>query len=198
MSALKQEVHTVTKQEYFKYRKHYEGKYELHDGTIIAMAGGTTSHGRLGGMAYRLIYNLVEANGCEAFNSDISVGIESYGNYYFPDASVVCGEAIVDENENIHNPILIVEVLSPSTALFDRNTKFERYKTLPTLEYYLLIWQDAPRLELFTRPENSAAEEWTVTVIEGLDAELTLPFFTQPLKLTDLYRKVTFEKSDSL
>ncbi len=103
------------------------------------MAGGSTSHGRLGGMAYRLLYNLVETNGCEAFNSDTSVAVEAYSNYYFPDASVICGEPIIDDKENIVNPVLIVEVLSPSTALHDRNTKFERYKTIPTLEYYLLI-----------------------------------------------------------
>ena len=193
MSALKQEVPSVTEAQYFRLRRQSDTKLELHDGMIIAMAGGSPSHGRLGMMASRMIFDLVEPHGCEAFNSDTSVIIPLHGNYYFPDTSVVCEAAEFDAEDNLVNPLLIVEVLSPSTALFDRNTKFERYKTIPTLQYYLLIWQDAPRLQLFTR-SGSNADEWTETTIEGLEAELMLPFFTQPLQLADLYRKVIFEK----
>ncbi len=130
MSALKQVEHTFIAKEYLRHRQRFEGKYELHDGAIIAMASGTPSHGRLGNMVNHLLLTLLKPDRCEAFNSDISVLIESYGNYYFPDASVVCGGAVFDTDNNFTNPILSVEVLSPSTALFDRNTKFERYKTI--------------------------------------------------------------------
>jgi Uma2 family endonuclease len=193
MNALAHEHPTVTREEYFRYRERHEGKYELHDGRIVAMAGGTRSHSRLGGMAYRLIYNRVEDNGCEAFDSDQSVGIETSKNYYFPDASMVCESAVFDDKDNLLNPLLIVEVLSPSTALYDRNTKFDRYKEISSLQYYLLIWQDTPRLELFVRSENLETTDWNSTVIEGLDGELMLPMFSEPLPLADLYRTVKFE-----
>ncbi len=192
MPALKQYYPTVTPEYYFHYReRNNEGKYELHDGTILAMAGGSLPHNRIE-VALTTHFSLaVASNDCETFNSNQSVGVEVHECYYYPDATVVCREPQLDERGNNVNPILIVEVLSQSTALYDRNTKFERYKAIPTLQYYLLVSQDAPRIELFVRPEN-ADEEWASTMIEGLRAELTLPIFTQPLLLAAIYAKVVF------
>ncbi len=192
VQALKQELPTVTIEAYFDYREHHDGKYEFHDGMIIAMAGGTTTHTRLGGMAYRLIADRVEPNGCEAFVFEKSVAAKRDELYYFPDVVVVCGEAKYEYKSNLLNPILMVEVLSPSTALYDRNTKFERYREIETFLYYLLVSQETPRIEIFTR-QSLDAQEWQVTIIEGLDAEIALPLFTASIKLSDLYRGVTFE-----
>ncbi len=191
MSALRQSYPTVTKQEYFNFREYREGKYELHDGTILAMAGGTPSHNRIEVALTTQMGVSVDKSRCEVFSSNQSVAIEEYGNYYYPDATVTCGETHFDERDNITNPVLIIEVLSRSTALYDRNTKFERYKTLPTLEYFLLVWQDTPRIEVFTRPKTTG-DEWKETTIEGLDAELSLPLFLKPLQLSEIYAKVTF------
>ena len=192
MSALKQHYPTVTPEYYFHYReRNNEGKYELHDGTILAMAGGTLPHNRIEVALTTQLSLAVDQDHCEIFNSNQSVGVEVHQCYYYPDATVVCGEPQLDEKNNLVNPILIVEVLSQSTALYDRNTKFERYKAIPTLQYYLLVSQDAPRIEVFSRPDN-ADEEWTVTAIEGLGAELALPIFTQPLLLAGIYAKVIF------
>ncbi len=192
MSALKQYYPTVTPEYYFYYRERNEGKYELHDGTILAMAGGTLPHNRIEVALTTQLSLIVDPAQCETFNSNQSVGVEVYECYYYPDATLVCAEPILDDRGNVVNPILIVEVLSQSTALYDRNTKFERYKAIPTLQYYLLVSQDAPRLELFIRPENGD-EEWASTTIDGLEAELALPIFVQSLKLAEIYAKITFE-----
>lgn len=190
MSALKQPYPTVTKQEYFNFREHREGKFELHDGTILVMAGGCLPHNRIEIAVTTQLSLNIDTERCETFGSNQSVGVEEYGNYYYPDAIVVCGEVQVNEKDNILNPILIVEVLSRSTALYDRNTKFERYKTIPTLKYYLLVSQDTPRIEVFTRAQD--ADEWAETVVESIEAELNLPLFLQHLSLAKLYAKVAF------
>ncbi len=195
MQAFKQAFPTLTKEAYFDYCDRHEGKYEFHDGMVIAMAGGTTTHTRLGGMAYRLLSDSVEENDCEAFVFEKSVAVEFDENYYYPDVVVVCGEAKYDDRKNLLNPVLIVEVLSRSTALYDRNTKFERYRSIPTVHYYLLVSQNSPHIEVFIRPQNPEVQEWETMIIEGLEAELSLPFFIRPLKLSDLYRRVTFDET---
>jgi|GEM_PF-3930056 len=139
MQAFKQAFPTLTKEAYFDYCDRHEGKYEFHDGMVIAMAGGTTTHTRLGGMAYRLLSDSVEENDCEAFVFEKSVAVEFDENYYYPDVVVVCGEAKYDDRKNLLNPVLIVEVLSRSTAFYDRNTKFERYRSIPTVHFMIAI-----------------------------------------------------------
>jgi len=174
-----------------KIRKKRNGRGVGCAHLLFASEGGTPSHNRIEVALTTQMGVSVDKSRCEVFSSNQSVAIEEYGNYYYPDATVTCGETHFDERDNITNPVLIIEVLSRSTALYDRNTKFERYKTLSTLEYFLLVWQDTPRIEVFTRPETTG-DEWKETTIEGLDAELSLPLFLKPLQLSEIYAKVTF------
>ena len=97
------------------------------------------------------------------------------GNQYsYPDAVVVCGEPeyeIFRGLETLINPTIVIEILSPSTANFDKGIKWMNYQQMPTLQHYLLIWQDAPRIEYFSRHPDGY---WKYNVVEGLDKSLLL------------------------
>ncbi len=112
------------------------------------------------------------------------VKIEATGDYAYPDLSVVCGDVLVedDHDDTPLNPVLIVEVLSPSTEAWDRGGKFARYRTMPSLKAYLLIAQHEPRVEHFQRRADGS---WLLTEAVGLDAALTLTSIDCTLELSE-------------
>src|SRR5206468_6110477 len=123
-----------------------------------------------------------------AYSSDMKVR-SSQEHYAYPDVTVVCGEAQFagEEREVLLNPTLIVEVLSPSTEAWDRGGKFEQYRQRESLEEYVLIAQDRPHVERFTRQPDG---QWLLTERNGLEASLPLSSIGCELSLSEVYRKV--------
>ena len=106
-----------------------------------------------------------------------------------PDLSFVCGEVEYHDNKRdvICNPIVLVEVLSPSTEQYDRGKKWLRYQTIPSLKHYLLIAQDEPRVEhYFRQPDN----KWLLETRYGLDSEVEITSINCTLRLRDLYEDI--------
>jgi Uma2 family endonuclease len=128
-------------------------KHEYIRGEIYAMAGASKAHGIIAGNLFSLLRNHLRGSGCTTYMADIKVRIETANIYYYPDITVSCDERdSVSLNEDfISYPRLIVEVLSPTTAAFDRGDKFADYRTLETLEEYVLINQDRIQVECFRR-----------------------------------------------
>ncbi len=164
---------------------------ELVNGEIVAMSGNTFTH-------LRIVRNLVvELDGrlrgkpCEILCSDLKVKVELTGDYFYPDLVGVCGPPAFDPPNQLTllNPTLIIEVLSPSTEGYDRGQKFLHYQQIPSLREYLLVAQDEPRVELYTRGEDSA---WTYKLASGADAVLTLASVDCSVALADIYRDVPF------
>lgn len=124
------------------------------------------------------------------------VHVPNTTNYTYPDVTVVCGDAAFVEDEplaTLLNPTLIVEVLSPSTELYDRTTKFDNYRKLATLQEYMLVSQSSARVECYSR---SSEDRWGLVVAAGLDRTIHLASLNLTLALTDIYEKVTFKPSD--
>src|SRR5207248_2680551 len=90
---------------------------------------------------------------CKVYNSDLRVQVNEEGPYTYPDLSVVCGKAEFADakGDALLNPTMIVEVLSPTTEAWDRGGKFEHYQQMPSLQEYVLIAQDRPRVERYAR-----------------------------------------------
>lgn len=122
------------------------------------------------------------------------VKIGSNALYIYPDISVVCGEPEFEDDfvDTLLNPTVIIEVLSPSTELYDRGRKFQHYRTLTSLQEYVLIAQDSYRVEHFIRQPN---DEWLLSDAVTLDATIQLPSIQCQLALSDVYEKVTFEEA---
>ena len=197
---LELEPQQLTFQEYIKLEKENNQKYEYHDGFLVAMAGGTNDHARICKNIVSEIDSVFKKQGdkCEVFNSDIKLAFKDKKKYLYPDAMVVCGEVEESENKNygVTNPLIIIEVLSKSTQDFDREDKFGLYKQIASLEYYILISQDKPDIEMYRRmkldKQDTNKSLWQIETLTGIDKTLSFPTLDLEIPFTDIYRKIEF------
>lgn len=129
---------------------------------------------------------------CVGVLTNLRVKVVSTVSYRYPDVMVICGEPqFVDKRvDTISNPILIIEVLSPGTALIDRNEKLREYRQLNTVQEYLLVTQNEARIEKFLRRD---ADTWLYKETIGLENSLDLPSIACVLALADVYNKLTLD-----
>ena len=214
----RQKEKLVTPQEYLERERKAELKSEYYDGVIVAMAGASRRHDRIAGDTFteinlqlrgrsagasrrhdritssllRHLGNQLDGSPCEPFTSDMRVAVPARNRYFYPDVSVVCGEArFQDEHvDTLLNPILLIEVLSPSTAETDRDEKFTCYQTIESLSVYVLVSQDRPLVEVHTRAAHDGL--WQYRRFSGLGASVLLPVIGCALKLADIYARVSF------
>lgn len=163
-------------------------KLEYCDGTIYAMAGGTPTHAELSLNTGALLKR--ELPGCSVFSSDLKVRIERTDLSAFPDVSVVCGgreTSGIDKNA-VTNPILLVEVTSPSTEDYDRGEKLSHYKQLPSLAAVLYVSHRMPRITVVRR----GAQGWEELEFRaGERLELETPALS--LEVNAVYAGVVLE-----
>lgn len=181
----------VTAAEYRAFEMAAEYKNEFVDGEIFAMAGASREHNLIGTNLTREISAQLRGRSCETYPGEMRVKVIDPETYAYPDVVVVCGEPEFEEAEldSLLNPTLIIEILSPSTEAWDRGGKFARYARLASLQEYLLVAQDRPRIERFRR---AGGEEWIFSATEGLDATLALPSIDCYLSLADVYERIRF------
>jgi Uma2 family endonuclease len=140
-----------TVQEYLEMEEASEGKHEYYRGEIFAMSGGTITHNIISLKVASRLEQKLRGKSCTPYNSDQRIYIEKNGLFTYPDISVICGEVETrdyDEN-NITNPVIIIEVLSPSTRNYDRGDKFRLYRDIAGLREYILIDSEAIAIEAF-------------------------------------------------
>ncbi len=182
----------LTSEDYLAIERSAEGKSEYLDGEMFAMAGASEAHNLIVSNLIRSLGNRLAERPCRVYPGDLRVLVEATGLYTYPDVSVVCGEPRLVEDrhqDNLTNPQLLIEVLSPSTEAFDRGRKFEHYRAIPSLREYLLVAQEKSALELFLREGDGF---WRFTAVQGIDSVLTLPTLGIELPLGEVYGKVTF------
>jgi Uma2 family endonuclease len=170
-----------------------EGRYELVDGEIVMMAGANQRHDRVVLNAIRHFANHLAGHRCRPFTADIYVAIPA-GNRRQADIGVDCGTPD-DLSMEASEPALVMEVLSPTTRALDLNEKLEEYKTVPTLEYIVLVDTDEPFVRVYRR---AADRVWDADKTVKLDAAVDFPLFDFRLALSDLYEGVTFRRSPRL
>ena len=175
----------ATYAEYVAIANDSDVKYEYFAGEVVAMAGGTVEHGRLIARATALIDRALEGRPCIVLSSDIRIRIRAADRSTYPDLHIVCGqpERDPDDDHSIVNPTVIVEVLSNSTAGFDRIEKFAAYRRLPSLREYVLFSQRERRVEVYRRREN---RRWQLDEHVAGD-RLRLESLAIELSIDDLY-----------
>ena len=180
----------ISPEEYLEMERQAEIKSEYIAGEIFAMAGASRSHNLIVRNISRGLDPQREGQACEVYTNDMRVEVDPTGLYTYPDAVVVCGQPqFKDANEDILlNPTVIMEVLSDSTASYDRGEKFEHYGTLPSLTDYLLIAQDRAAIEQRVRTDRG----WQLAFHYGLDAVVPLPSIGCALPLSDVYDRIEF------
>lgn len=187
----KQEPLRMTEAEYLEFEEKSDTKHEFVAGRVIAMAGADWNHTALTGSIHSNLYIQLHGKDCIAMSNDLRLKVESKKvSYRYPDVMVICGEPnFIDNRKTIDNPTVIFEVLSPSTVLEDRNAKFDEYTALNSVQEYVLIAQDEPKIERFKRHESG---EWLYLKITSLDEELELSSIACTLSLSVLYEDVDF------
>ncbi len=186
----------MTPEAYLKFERASEVKHEYFGGEVFAMTGASRNHNRIVVNVTASLHGQLRRGPCELFPSDMRVKIRSSILYTYPDISVVCGEPQFEDTglDTLLNPTLIIEVLSPSTELYDRVRKFQHYRTIESLQEYVLIAQDHPRIERYLRQSN---DEWLLSDTTDLNSVLDLMAIQCRLALAEVYEKVTFEDQPS-
>jgi Uma2 family endonuclease len=182
-------------EEYVEHERHAVEKSEFFDGEMFAMAGGSYNHSLVGTNFCGEARNALKGSGCRVHGSDMRVLCPT-GLGTYPDASIVCGEPEFQgqKQETLLNPIVIVEVLSPTTEAYDRGRKFEHYQSIPSLKEYVIISQDHVRIEHFAR--RQATGQWLLTTMSDPAGSCELPTLGVALSIAEIYAGVTFEASD--
>lgn len=175
---------TYSYDEYLVLEKHSLVKHEYLAGEIYAMAGGTPGHARLAAAVIALLGAQLR-DGCSVYSSDLRVRIDATDLSTYPDLSVICGppRRAAADPDAVVNPIVVVEVTSPSTERYDRGVKLAHYQLLPSLQEILLVSHHEPRLTLYRRDGTG----WTETDY-GPAESLELRSVSARLAIGDVYR----------
>ena len=184
--------HYFSLDEYFALELTGHARYEYWDGDIVCMSGGSRAHIGISENIYYRLRQRLEGRPCEAFSAEQPIKTPTLPPYRYPDASAACGESKFENMRGIDvliNPVLIAEVLSPTTAAHDQEDKFAAYKVIPSFSEYLLVAQDAPRVTHYARRPGGV---WERREASGLDAALALESVGCELKLGDIYEGVAF------
>ncbi|MAU08210.1 MAG: hypothetical protein CL607_00190 [Anaerolineaceae bacterium] len=179
-----------TVQEYLDYEQETGIKHEYIDGEIYAMSGGTDRHSTIAVNCMAHLANELRDSQCRVHSSDMRVKINDL-KYVYPDFSVVCGRAeFADEGRTmLRNPTLVAEVMSPSSKGYDSNAKAHDYRSLESVQLYMLIDQDRTHVQLYSRREG----EWLFTEYTKLSDVVPLDALGCTLPLSEIYRNVDVE-----
>jgi Uma2 family endonuclease len=191
MSAASRMPRLFTAEEYLLIERGAAYKSEFIGGEIIAMAGASENHITINFNLGPAIGPSLRGTSCRGFGNDMKVRTTPEGLFAYPDLVIVCGERQYHDAKRdvLLNPTALFEILSPSTAAFDRGEKFLLYQELESLRDYVLISQDTPRIEHYARQENNL---WFPTVAIGLGSALTLSAVPVTLRLADVYENINF------
>lgn len=185
-------LNRITPQEYLIRERQASIKSEFYQGEIFAMGGGSANHSLIAANFVGEARNSLKGRPCAVFNSDLRVQVRSTGLYTYPDATIVCGELLFDDDhrDTLLNPTVIVEVLSDSTEKYDRGKKSNHYRQIASLKELILIAQDRSHVERFTRQPNG---DWLFHEQKELTADFELKSLGISIAISELYRGVKFE-----
>lgn len=179
-----------TPEQYLEREREAEFRSEYISGEILAMAGASFEHGIITSNLTRLLNAQLEDEPCVVIPNDMRVQANVTGPYFYPDLVVVCEEPRFGDGrgDSLLNPTVLIEVLSPSTEAYDRGEKFIYYRRIASLQEYVLVAQNTPRVERYVRQ----GDFWLLAEYAGMEATVPLETIGCTLELGSIYRKVTF------
>ncbi len=181
-----------TPKEYLEMERLAPSRNEYYAGAMYAMAGASRRHVFIVTNVVASLGGQLKGGRCSAFANDLRVKVSTHGLYTYPDVGVVCGKGRYEDKygDTLLNPTVIIEVISDSTESYDRGRKFEMYRTLESLTDYLLVAQDEPLVEHFSRMSDG---RWALSEHKGMDAAVAIASIDCTLALTDIYDKIDFD-----
>lgn len=179
----------ITAEEYLALDRKAEIKSEYYAGQIISFAGASKQHNLIVANVLAGIHRQLVDRPCNVYPSNLRVRISKTGMYAYPDVVVTGGpEQFADErNDILLNPIVLIEVLSESTANYDRGEKFENYRRIESLREYVIISQESPRVDQYMRQNDT---QWLLTEFHAIEGKIQLISINCELTLKEIYAKI--------
>jgi Uma2 family endonuclease len=177
--------HRHTYQEYLAFERSANTRHEFFEGEIFAVAGGTREHAATCVNISSALRVQLRGRGCQTHSSDLRIRVLETGLATYPDVTVVCRPVEVDsaDRNTVTNPTLVVEVLSPSTASYDRGEKLEHYKRIPSLREVVQVAHDERLIEIWRRGDDGA---WSRREVRS--GAVALAAVDCTLSVDDVYR----------
>ena len=174
-------------EEYFALEEQGEIRHEFFEGEVFAMAGESIAHNTIALNIAMACRQTLRGKRCQVVMETVQLAVEANRHYTYPDVVVSCDAHDQHESRRLHHPVLIVEVLSPSTATYDRGLKFNQYKKLPSLRHYVLVSQKTWLVEWYQLGEHGV---WGHTALAEAADVLIIPELGLTLPLAQIYEEV--------
>lgn len=183
----------LTAKDYLEFERKSHIKHEYFDGEIFAMSGAKRNHNKVSTNLGGLVWQHLKGKNCESYSNDMRVFVPQTGLYTYPDLVVVCGEPQFQDDvfDTLLNPVLLIEVLSDSTESYDRGKKFQHYRSIESLQEYVLVSQDEARVEKYVRHGDGF---WLLSEAVGLESEIEFTSIECRLALREIYDKINFSE----
>lgn len=177
-------------EEYFELDNASETRYEFYDGEVFAMAGTTKNHNIITDNIQGFFKTIFRSRGCDVFSE--SVKLEAIKNTYYPypDVMVSCDERDKEDEYIVAHPSILVEVLSKSTAEYDKDFKLKKYKKIPSLQHYLIVSQYQCSVELYSRTNDP--DLWLYQTYEEMSQVISFERLHFTMPVSAIYETVTF------
>ena len=185
----------LSPEKYLEIERKAQVKSEYYAGEMFAMAGATYRHNLITFNIGGELRTRLRGRNCRVTGTDMRVCTGPEGLYSYPDIIVICDEPRFLDNQfdTLLNPVMIVEILSPSTKDYDRGSKFELYRMIESLRDYLLVAQDRPHVEHYARQPDS---RWLLADANGLPAAVAVSSLGIELPLAEIYSLVNFTQAN--
>jgi Uma2 family endonuclease len=189
MVVAKDKLPRFTPEEYFQWEEGQKLRHEYVNGEVYAMSGGTINHSKIASNLNFILKSHLRGGGCQILTSDARVNIVQSNDYVYPDLSVTCDDRDRAAIQAIKYPCLVVEVLSPSTANYDRGDKFRMYRRNPSLQDYLLVDAEKIAIDLYRHNELG---NWEIVNYQAKDL-IELESINLSCLIEDIYEDIVFE-----
>jgi Uma2 family endonuclease len=185
----------ISLEEYRAIAEISEERYEYCNGEISPMSGGTATHSAIASNLLIYLGFLLRDTNFRLFNSDLRIWIPDHQCGTYTDLMVVNGnlEFNGDRSDEILNPLLIVEVLSPSTEAYDRGEKFRKYRSVTSFCEYLLVSQSEPYIEQYYQIDTQSHDRWQLQICDRLDQSIILQSLNVDIPMAEIYRRISFK-----
>ncbi len=182
---------TLSLEEYRNLETRAETKHEYHNGEIIEMTGGSINHNSILINLIVLLKLALRGPNYRLQSSDLRLWIPQYNRGLYPDLMIIAGEPLFSDNRNdeILNPCVIIEVLSPSTSGYDRGDKFRYYRSIPQLNQYLLVSQGEILIESYSKTSEN---NWLLQEYTPARGIISLDSLGISLNIADIYEGINF------
>jgi Uma2 family endonuclease len=187
MAHLQSPPRRYTVEEYQALEEVSEQRHEFYEGEVYAISGASATHHTIRQNCVISLRAALRGRGCKVYDEGMQLAVQDGRYYTYPDVLVTCHPEDVNEQRTMRHTVLIIEILSPSTADHDRSWKFNQYKQLPSLQHYLLVSQHTCLIEWFRREESGV---WSFTPLGELTDPLEISELASTLRVRDIYDEI--------